>query len=84
MVTSPLLLILEQLKPKTHVDLAKQLRALTRKFPIDRFEERILRFLEAMQLSLDSPLLAQLESGTVEGMSRKQVEELRQRIRLPC
>jgi len=72
------------LKPKTHVDLAKQLRALTRKFPIDRFEERILRFLEAMQLSLDSPLLAQLESGTVEGMSRKQVEELRQRIRLPC
>jgi hypothetical protein len=72
-----------QLKPKPNVDLAKQLKALTRRFPLDRFEESVLRFLEAMQLSQDPPLLAQLETGKVAGMSKRQVEELRQRVRVP-
>jgi hypothetical protein len=65
------------------VDLTKQLKGLTRRFPLDRFEERVLRFLEAMQLSQDQPLLSQLETGKVTGMSKRQVEELRQRVRLP-
>lgn len=72
-----------QLKPKANVELAKQLRALTRRFPLDDFEERILHFLEAMQLSIEPPLLTQLETGRIEGMSKRQVEELRQKIRPP-
>lgn len=78
------MLIRKQLKPKANTDLAKQLRALTRRFPLDHFEGRMLHFLEAMQLSIESPLLAQLETGNVDGMSKRQVEELKRRIRLPC
>ncbi|KIW02783.1 uncharacterized protein PV09_05845 [Verruconis gallopava] len=74
---------MDLLKPKANVDLAKQLKSLTRRYPLERFEERVLRFLEAMQLSQDPPLLAQLETGNVPGLSKRQVEELRQRIRLP-
>jgi hypothetical protein len=73
-----------QLKPKSNTDLAKQLRALTRRYPIDNFEERILRFMEAVQLSLELPILAQLDTGKIDGMTQRQVQELKKRITLPC
>lgn len=43
--------------------------------PIDAFETSILKFLEALSLSTANPVLAQLERGKLDGMSREETYE---------
>jgi len=61
------------------------LEYLTTRFPLETFENRILSFVNALQLSQDPPVLAQLETGEpVMGLSARETEALKQRIRFPC
>jgi hypothetical protein len=50
---------------------------------MDKFEQDILGFTEALQGSQELPLLVQLEDGEVAGLSARETEALKQRIRLP-
>jgi hypothetical protein len=61
----------------------QHLQHLTSRFPLDRFEAEILNFVSALQRSQDPPLLVQLENGEVAGLSARETEALKQRVRLP-
>lgn len=72
-----------QLVPPQGVDLHEHLRALTASdLSIDKFEESTLEFLTMVHLSQPRPLLAQVESGEVAGMSRRKLRALHEVIGL--
>lgn len=51
--------------------------------PIAMFDGEILLFLESLQASQPAPALAQLEAGRVDGLSRVETEQLKQRVGFP-
>ena len=48
--------------------------------PVARFEESVVDFLGGLLDGQPRPLLAQLESGKVDGFSRKETRALQERI----
>lgn len=56
-------------------DLVSHLEMLAAKHPIADFEAALLSFLEALSQSLAKPVLVQLESGQLDGMSKKETQE---------
>lgn len=71
-----------QLTPSPDVDMAKHLKRLTKRFPLRNFEEQLLHFLDALQVEQEEPLLVQIETGNVTGMSNEQVKDLKKRLRV--
>jgi hypothetical protein len=59
------------------------LEDLTDRFPMDKFENEILHYTVCLQDSQDPPLLVQLENGEVTGLSARETEALKQRVRFP-
>lgn len=50
--------------------------------PVARFEDDVTKFLEGLLDSQPKPLLVQLESGKLNGFSRRETRALQQRIGL--
>lgn len=55
--------------------LVSHFEAIAAEFPIAAFESSILEFLESLSKSVPEPVLAQLESGNLHGMSKEETED---------
>ncbi|KAF2433811.1 hypothetical protein EJ08DRAFT_694290 [Tothia fuscella] len=73
----------EMLTPPQGVPLLTHLQNLTAQLPLDRFEGELLNFVHALQEGQDVPVLVQLENGQVTGLTARETEALKQRIRMP-
>jgi hypothetical protein len=54
--------------------LTPHLESVADRYPIDAFEEKVLQLLAGLAASLPSPILTQLERGTLDGMSVAETE----------
>ena len=59
-----------------------QLEKVAQKFPMHKFEVQLLNFLRGLQGSSERPVLAQLESGKLEGSSTEETEQFMKRCGL--
>jgi hypothetical protein len=71
---------LEALLPPDHGDANVStneffLEKVAAKFPIDKFESSILEYLEALSKSISEPVLLQLESGKLDGMTEQETQD---------
>ncbi|KAH0543990.1 hypothetical protein FGG08_001757 [Glutinoglossum americanum] len=64
--------------PQTH--LQAHLETVATRFPLFRFEGRLLDFLWALTRHETAPVLAQLETGCLDGFSREETEALTRRV----
>lgn len=56
-------------------DIFSLLESVAAKHPMDAFEALVLKFLEALFISIAQPVLVQLERGQLDGMSREETKE---------
>lgn len=78
-----LTLRLVQLVPPQDIDLQEHLQILTAgDLSIFEFEQHILEFLTKIHQGQPKPLLAQVESGEVEGLSKREVRRLHEAVGL--
>ena len=69
--------VVPQLIPPVGGDLQVHLETLmTHELSIVEFEQRLIDFLDKMLLGQSKPLLLQMESGKIDGLSRKEMKEL--------
>ena len=71
---------LEELLPPDHVSADASsdgcsLENIAAKFPIDKFESSILGYLGALSRSVSEPVLLQLESGKLDGMTEQETQD---------
>ncbi|KAK3168037.1 hypothetical protein OEA41_004483 [Lepraria neglecta] len=72
---------MQALIPPAGTDLQVHLRTLTETdLSIAKFEQRVLDFLEGLLLGHPMPMLAQVESGKVDGLSRRDARALQEAI----
>ena len=72
-----------QLVPPAGVDLRVHLQMLmANDLSITEFERRLIDFLDKMLMGQSRPLLLQMESGKVDGLTRNQTKELFQAVGL--
>jgi hypothetical protein len=62
---------------------AKQFEKITKDYPIQEFEDKVVVFLRAMWEFCRKPVLVQIEEGKVEGMNDVEFEEFKKRAFLP-
>ena len=62
-------------KPPLATDLVSHLEMAVAKHPIAAFENTMLGFLSALSQSIAKPVLVQLESGALDGMSREETSD---------
>ena len=51
---------------------------------INEFERRLIDFLDKMLMGQSPPLLLQMESGKIDGLTRKKTKELFQAVGMTC
>lgn len=56
-------------------DTAARLGSLASEHPTDAFEATVLKFLEALSISIPEPVLIQLERGNLDGMTKEDTKE---------
>lgn len=65
-----------QLIPPAGTDLQTHLCTLMENdLSVDEFERRLMDFLEKMLMGQSKPLLLQIESGKIDGLTRKEMKE---------
>lgn len=74
---------LRHLQRPTGVPIETHLEHVSNRFPLFRFEEIAIGFLSDLMKILDPPVLLQLERGKLNGMTRAETQELKERIHFP-
>lgn len=63
--------------------LSTQLEKIANEYPIQEFEKKVVAFSKGMWEFCRKPLLAQIEGGEVEGMTKPEFEDFKKRIFVP-
>jgi hypothetical protein len=63
--------------------LAARLAKISKRYPVQKFEEQLMAFMKAMWEFCRKPLLLQIQEGKVEGMTAEEFEEFKRNALLP-
>ncbi len=70
--------------PESGISLETHLEDLAMRNAIEEFENDMMIFLDALLVCQPSPILAQLEAGELEGLSRLETDFLKERVGFRC